>query len=114
MLALTRKPGQSIVIDGRITIKVVWARDGQVRLGVKAPRNVPVVRDDAKDTRAPMSRGRACDQCGTPTEFGTGAQGCRGTMLFWRDESHVFCSVGCAQEWMKEKEHEKPPEGEAE
>jgi hypothetical protein len=38
MLVLTRKPGESIVIDIDIVIAVVEIRGGQVRVGIQAPR----------------------------------------------------------------------------
>lgn len=47
MLVLTRKAQQSFTIDSQITITVLGVEGGQVRLGVDAPRNLPIVRDDA-------------------------------------------------------------------
>ena len=44
MLILTRKMGEQIVIDGNITIAVVSIRGNRVRLGVTAPRDVPIHR----------------------------------------------------------------------
>lgn len=44
MLVLSRKTGESIVIDDVITIMVVEIRGDKVRLGVEAPREVPVHR----------------------------------------------------------------------
>lgn len=46
MLVLTRKLGQSIVINDEIEIVVLEVRGEQVRLGIKAPRNVPVHRKE--------------------------------------------------------------------
>ncbi len=46
MLALSRGEGQSIIIDGKIEVKVVkWSR-GSVRLAIQAPREVSVDRDE--------------------------------------------------------------------
>jgi len=46
MLALSRGEGQSIIIDGRIEIKIVkWSRSS-VRLAIQAPREVLVDRDE--------------------------------------------------------------------
>jgi len=46
MLALSRGEGQSIIIDGRIEVKVVkWSRSA-VRLAIQAPREVIVDRDE--------------------------------------------------------------------
>lgn len=46
MLVLTRKPGESIVIDNNIVITVVEIRGGQVRVGIQAPRHVQVHRQE--------------------------------------------------------------------
>lgn len=46
MLALSRGEGQSIIIDGRIEVKIVkWSRSS-VRLAIQAPREVAVDRDE--------------------------------------------------------------------
>ena len=44
MLVLSRKKNESIVIDGGITITVVEVRGDKVRLGIEAPREIPVMR----------------------------------------------------------------------
>ncbi len=46
MLVLSRKSGESIVIGNDITITVVEFRGDQVRLGIDAPRSVPVYREE--------------------------------------------------------------------
>lgn len=46
MLVLSRKPGESIVIGNDIVVTVVDFRGEQVRLGVDAPRSVPVYREE--------------------------------------------------------------------
>jgi len=46
MLVLTRKTGQSIVIDGGIEITVLEVRGEQVRLGIAAPREIRVNRKE--------------------------------------------------------------------
>lgn len=46
MLVLTRKPGESIVIDNDIIVTVVEVRGGQVRIGIQAPRHVQVHREE--------------------------------------------------------------------
>jgi carbon storage regulator len=46
MLVLSRKMGESIVINNDIRIMVVDIRGDKVRLGVEAPREVPVHRNE--------------------------------------------------------------------
>ena len=49
MLVLSRKKNESIVINDDITIVVVEIRGDKVRLGVEAPREVPVHRREVFD-----------------------------------------------------------------
>jgi len=44
MLVLSRKPGESIDIDGVITLKVVQVQGNRVRLGIDAPPSVGIKR----------------------------------------------------------------------
>jgi carbon storage regulator len=46
MLVLSRKLGESIVIGDDVVVTVRQLRNGQVRLSVKAPRSVPVLRQE--------------------------------------------------------------------
>lgn len=46
MLVLSRKKNESIVIDDNIVITVVEIRGDKVRLGIQAPREVPVHRSE--------------------------------------------------------------------
>lgn len=49
MLILSRKPGESIVIDGKIHVKIVRVEGDVVKLGVEAPAEVPVHRKEVYD-----------------------------------------------------------------
>lgn len=49
MLVLSRKKNESIVINNDITIVVVEIRGDKVRLGVEAPKEVPVHRREIYD-----------------------------------------------------------------
>ena len=49
MLVLSRKTNESIVINNEITIVVVEIRADKVRLGVEAPKEVPVHRREVYD-----------------------------------------------------------------
>lgn len=46
MLILSRKLNESIVIDGRITVKVVRVDGDTVKLGISAPSDVPIHRQE--------------------------------------------------------------------
>jgi carbon storage regulator len=49
MLILSRKPGESIVIDGRITVKIMRLEGDVVKVGIEAPIHVPVHRQEVYD-----------------------------------------------------------------
>ena len=46
MLILTRKSGETITIGENIQIRVLGVKGGQVRIGVDAPREVSVNREE--------------------------------------------------------------------
>ncbi len=46
MLVLARAEGQTVVLDDRIVVTVLDSRDGLVRLGIEAPRDVGVRRGE--------------------------------------------------------------------
>lgn len=46
MLCLSRKPGETIVIDGVTEVTVVSIRGDKVRLGIVAPKEVSVNRKE--------------------------------------------------------------------
>ena len=49
MLILSRKLNESIVIDGRITVTVMRVEGDVIKLGIAAPANVPVHRQEVYD-----------------------------------------------------------------
>jgi carbon storage regulator len=49
MLILSRKLNESIVIDGRITVKVLRIDGEVIKLGITAPADVPVHRQEVYD-----------------------------------------------------------------
>lgn len=49
MLVLSRRKHEQIVINENITIMIVEIRGDKVRLGIDAPRNVPVHRKEVYD-----------------------------------------------------------------
>lgn len=46
MLVLSRKPGEKIHIGNSITITIVRIGPNTVRLGIDAPRDTPIIRDE--------------------------------------------------------------------
>lgn len=50
MLVLSRRVNESIIIDNNITITVVDMGNGKVRLGIEAPKDVPVYRKEVWDS----------------------------------------------------------------
>jgi len=49
MLILSRKLNESIVIDGRIIVKVLRIDKDTVKLGIQAPAELPVHREEIHD-----------------------------------------------------------------
>ena len=46
MLVLSRKPNESIIIDGNVTVSVLRVDNDNVRIGVEAPLEIPVMRKE--------------------------------------------------------------------
>ncbi len=53
MLVLTRKVGERIHIGTDIVVEVLDVRGRQIRIGIEAPRSVPVVREELTAEAAP-------------------------------------------------------------
>ena len=50
MLVLSRKVGQSLRIGEKVRVKVVEVRGQQVRLGIEAPDDVTITREEISET----------------------------------------------------------------
>jgi carbon storage regulator len=59
VLVLTRKPNQSIMIGDDIEVRVLGVLGEKVRLGIRAPRHVPVYRDEIYVEMAQQDPARA-------------------------------------------------------
>ncbi len=72
MLVLSRKKNESIIINNDITIVVVEIRGDKVRLGVEAPKEVPVHRrevyDAIKRSEAEAEQKNATSEADAPAE----------------------------------------------
>lgn len=63
MLVITRRIGESLILDGQIVLTVVKLQDDKVRLGVVAPAEVPIYRYE--EIRIPLGLvGRSAEEAG--------------------------------------------------
>jgi len=46
MLRITRRVGERVIVGDDVIVEVVEIRGGSVRLGIDAPRSVPVYREE--------------------------------------------------------------------
>lgn len=46
MLVLGRKPGEYVMIDEKIMIKVIRSEDGDLRLAINAPKEMRILRGE--------------------------------------------------------------------
>lgn len=49
MLILSRRVGESLIIGDDVTVNVLGVKGNQVRIGVDAPKDVPVHREEVYD-----------------------------------------------------------------
>mgnify|MGYP003344217431 CR=1 FL=1 len=56
MLILTRKPEQGIVIDGTIRVRILAVDGDRVKIGIDAPGNVGVLREELAEQVAGANR----------------------------------------------------------
>jgi len=61
MLLPNRKQNQCIVIDSKITLVIDEIAGGRIKVGIDAPRDTPVVRDELA---APASQSSAAERSG--------------------------------------------------
>ncbi len=54
MLVLSRKVGERILIGDRIVVTVAKLENGQVRLGIEAPREIAVFREEIDPRLYPL------------------------------------------------------------
>ena len=55
MLVLTRRIGETLVIDGNVRVTVLAVQGDRIRLGIAAPASVPVHRQEVYDRHAGCS-----------------------------------------------------------
>ena len=49
MLVLSRKTNEGIIIDGKIKVVVLKVQGNIIRIGIEAPREIPVIREELID-----------------------------------------------------------------
>ena len=59
MLVLSRKVGERILIGDKIVVTIVRVQQNGVRIGIDAPPEMTVVREELSDGREPVDRDTA-------------------------------------------------------
>jgi carbon storage regulator len=67
MLILTRRVGESVMIGDDVIITVLGVKGSQARVGIAAPKNVPVHREEVFE-RIQAIKNREGAELTTPTE----------------------------------------------
>jgi carbon storage regulator len=49
MLILSRKPGETVVIDGRIRVRIIRVEGDVVKIGIEAPADISLHRQEVYD-----------------------------------------------------------------
>ena len=62
MLILTRRIGESVHIGDQVKVKVLTVRGNQVRLGIEAPREIKVNREEVVNPRVKEQRNAPAQQ----------------------------------------------------
>lgn len=74
MLVLTRKPEQDIVINGNIVVRILSVERDRVKIGIIAPRDIPVLRGELLERDIHKS----CVSCSAPSGKNDLCRICRG------------------------------------
>jgi carbon storage regulator len=69
MLILTRKSGEGIRIGDSITLRIIEVRGNQVRVGVEAPKNISVHREEIYELIQAQNKLAAESSPATPEEL---------------------------------------------
>lgn len=56
MLVLTRKVGEGVKIDEDIVVRVIQVKGKQVRIGIEAPRETKIQREELGGSPAPQKK----------------------------------------------------------
>jgi carbon storage regulator len=90
MLILSRKLNESIVIDGRITVKIMRVDGDVVKLGIAAPANVPVHRQEVYDEICRSNREALTQRTSSLPRLSTngGSSKAHSPSKRWQDSQH--------------------------
>ena len=66
MLVITRQPGDSLLIGSDVKITVLEVSGDRIKIGIEAPRSVPVMRTEVLDT---LKSNLEADQSGGSLSF---------------------------------------------
>ena len=62
MLALSRKKGEALVINNNIEVTILEVKGDQIKLGISAPREVPVYRKEVYEQIQQANKEAMVDQ----------------------------------------------------
>ena len=54
MLVLSRKAGETLVIDGNITVQIIKIQGNRITLGIEAPASVKILRGELNEPKPKM------------------------------------------------------------
>lgn len=53
MLVITRKAGEAVHIGDNIVVRILGTQNGQTRIGIDAPKEIDIQRDNIKNKKKP-------------------------------------------------------------
>ena len=62
MLALSRKKGEALIINNNIEVTILEVKGDQIKLGINAPREIPVYRKEVYDQIQQANKEAMADQ----------------------------------------------------
>lgn len=72
MLILTRRVGETVMIGSEVTVTVLGVKGNQVRIGINAPKNVSVHREEIYERIQREQNGETTSRADTSAEYAVG------------------------------------------
>ncbi len=69
MLILTRRVGETVMIGNEVTVTVLGVKGNQVRVGINAPKNVAVHREEIYERIKREQQGEHVEDSSRSSEF---------------------------------------------